>query len=433
MSKLAIFSKNAVETLEFFSRQLADTFERRGYEVFWLDFKMLGLGVWKLRQAVKGKEAVFITFNFIGYSGEEELWEPDGDRMTGFWEKEGIRCLNIIVDHPMYYYQQLRMASPDWQMQVFCIDRDHAAYMARFYPKVPCAFLPSAGNAPQPARDLPPMLSQPLGQWAMRPYPVVFIANYVPVANIEKQLDRLEPEYRAFYYEIIDAFVHHPEKELLSLIEEYIRREIPDVTEGGLCMAMHTMVAVDLWIRTYFREKAVRALAEGGVKVYLFGKDWERIPCQKPENLISNGHMANSLECVRAVGQGQIALNTMPWFKDGAHDRIFTAMLQGAVAFTDDSRYLREQFDDGDALVYYDLHNMDGMAQQVGQLLREPERLYAIACRGYAAAVKGHTWEQRAETLFRYFDKKSTVEESLDDIFKNIVGILPDTGKTLEE
>lgn len=29
--------------------------------------------------------------------------------------------------------------------------------------------------------------------------------------------------------------------------------------------------------------------------------------------------------------------------------------------------------------------------------------------------------------------EKPVVEESLDDIFKNLVGVLPDTGKTLEE
>lgn len=29
--------------------------------------------------------------------------------------------------------------------------------------------------------------------------------------------------------------------------------------------------------------------------------------------------------------------------------------------------------------------------------------------------------------------KKNAVKESLDDIFKNIVGVLPDTGKTLEK
>ena len=48
----------------------------------------------------------------------------------------------------------------------------------------------------------------------------------------------------------------------------------------------------------------------------------------------------------------RIALNVMPWFKDGAHDRVFTAMLQGTAALTDDSRYLREECRDGENICF---------------------------------------------------------------------------------
>ena len=34
---------------------------------------------------------------------------------------------------------------------------------------------------------------------------------------------------------------------------------------------------------------------------------------------------------------------------------------------------------------------------------------------------------------FQQKTEKPAVKESLDDIFKNIVGVLPDTGRTLEE
>lgn len=47
---------------------------------------------------------------------------------------------------------------------------------------------------------------------------------------------------------------------------------------------------------------------------------------------------------MQAMRDARIALNVMPWFKDGAHDRVFTAMLQGTAALTDDSRYLREEW-----------------------------------------------------------------------------------------
>ncbi len=399
MKPYIIFCEHAVETLEYFSKSLAASFEKWGFEIFWMDFDRLGLSAWKLRQQMQ--ESVLITFNFIGLSGEEELWELDDEGMPkiSIWEKMGIRCFNIIVDHPIYYYKILRYPLP--QMQAFCVDRDHTAYIKRFYPDIECAFLPLAGNTgtdPASAGGAPA-----LEQWQKRPYSLVFTANYVPAANIEKQLNCLEPEYRDFYYEIIEAFMQQPEKDLLTLCEYYIRREIPDVSEPDLCEAMSTMTAVDLWLRSYYREKTVRILAEAGIPVYLFGKDWEKISCKRPENLIL-GHRVESKDCIQAAAQAKISLNTMPWFKDGAHDRIFTAMLQGAVSLTDDSVYLREQFPDTDreALVYYSLEELEGLPDLVYGLLREPGRAYAAAMRGRAQARRFHTWEQRAETLRRY-------------------------------
>lgn len=408
MDKLIIFCEHAVETLTYFSRQLAQAFSGWGYEVFWLDFDMLALGAWKLKQAVKERDAVLITFNFIGLSWEEDLWEfdEDGHPDTCIWEQLGVKCLNIMVDHPIYYYKALQKTVPG--MQAFCIDRDHVAYMKRFYPQIPCEFLPSAGNLNLPGPEgqtgcLPG--SEPYTEWKMRPFPLVFTANYVPLENIEKQLNHLEPEYRDFYYEIIDAFVSHPGKDLLSLIEPYMRREIPDLTDGGLRDAMNTMQAVDLWIRTYFREKTVRILAESGLSLQIYGQDWERVSWTRPANLTFSGKAVNSIDCVRAMARSKIALNVMPWFKDGAHDRIFTAMLQGAVSLTDDSRYLRENFKDRDTLIFYRLDELEKLPIVVKELLKEPGQLYEIAVRAKALAGKFHTWSQRAEVIRLYFSE----------------------------
>lgn len=413
MKKRILFCKNAVETLTYFSRQLARQMEAWGYETFWMDVKMLGLSAWKLRQAVQdGKESILITFNFIGLSGEEGLWDFDaaGKPTISIWEKSGIRCLNIMVDHPIYYYKALRHPVPD--MHIFCVDRDHVSYMERFYPEIHSTFLPLAGNrlldgeikgvseAGRQEVQLPGALFE---QWMERPYPVVFTANYVPVSNIDRQLHGLEPEYRDFYYEIIDAFIQNPGQDLLSCIEAYLRREMPGLGDAEICEGMSNMPAVDLWIRTYFREKTVRVLVDGGIKVHIFGKDWDKVPCKRPENMILAGHTAGSADCVQAMAKGKIALNTMPWFKDGAHDRIFTAMLHGAAALTDDSAYLREQFQDMGTLVYYSLAELEGLPQQVAGLFENPQRLFEVSCRGKSVAERFHTWGRRAEILRGYF------------------------------
>lgn len=418
MNKIIVFCKHAVETLTYFSMQLADAFAAFGYEIFWIDLSMTGLSAWKLRQAVRQKKAVLITFNFIGLSGEADLWELDdlGEPAVSLFEQLDIPCFNIMVDHPVYYYQALQY--PVAHLRTFCIDRDHVAYMHRFYPDIFCEFLPLAGNClPDGDRFMQnPMVRYPkdsgltrqndfetsFEQWMQRPYPLVFTANYVPVSNIDKQIAAMEPEYRDFYYEIIEAFLHNPKQDLLSCIETYLRREIPDLTDAELCEGMRTMPAVDLWIRTYFREKTVRILAEGGISVHLSGKDWDQIRCACPQNLITTGRMVNSAACVQAMAQAKIALNTMPWFKDGAHDRIFTAMLAGTAALTDDSTYLRERFAHKDTIVYYDLNHLEELPELVADLLEHPKQLYEISCRGKEAAGKWHTWGKRAEELRRY-------------------------------
>lgn len=425
MRKRIIFCKNAVETLTYFSRQLARQMEAWGYEAFWMDVKMLGLSAWKLRQAARdGQESILITFNFIGLSGEEELWDLDatGNPTISIWEKLGVCCLNIMVDHPIYYYKALRHPVPG--MCVFCVDRDHVSYMRRFYPEISSTFLPLAGNCLLDGEILGMsgegtqeglLFGQRAGQsdirqegqlfeqWMERPYPVVFTANYVPVSNIDRQLHRMAPEYQDFYYEIIDAFIQNPRQDLLSCIESYLRREMPGLSDAEICEGMSNMPAVDLWIRTYFREKTVRMLVDGGIKVHIFGKDWDKVPCRHPENMVLSGHMAGSADCVQAMARGKVALNTMPWFKDGAHDRIFTAMLQGAAALTDGSAYLREQFQDMETLFYYSLEDLEGLPQQVAELSKNPQRLFEVSRRGKSVAERLHTWGCRAGILKGYF------------------------------
>ena len=90
----------------------------------------------------------------------------------------------------------------------------------------------------------------------------------------------------------------------------------------------------------------------------------------------------NSAACVQAMRDARIALNVMPWFKDGAHDRVFTAMLQGTVALTDDSRYLREECRDGENICFYSLRALEQLPDQVVSLLEDPVRMAELAERG---------------------------------------------------
>lgn len=385
-----IWIKNAVETLGYFSEQIASALEASGYDTYCIDYERLYESLEGVRRfAVRGETAL-LTFNFIGLGDEEIFREETG----GFlWEAYDMKYLNILVDHPFYYHARLVQVLP--RMTLFCVDREHVAYVKRFYPGIPVKFLPLAGNM----RRGETLLSGESGQMREALYDLVFTANYVPPAQLERQICLLDEEYRSFYRGILEDLILDPAQSVDAVMERHIRREIGDVSDRDLCAALGGMVLVDLYARTYFRGEVVRTLAEQGVRVDVFGAGWEMLSCGKPENIIRHGGQVTSAVCVEAVRNARLSLNLMPWFKDGAHDRIFTAMLQRTVCVTDDSRYLRGEFADGEGLVYFSLKEREHLPGLVKTLLHDAPELEEIAEKGFRKARAGHTWRERAAEL----------------------------------
>ena len=399
-----IFIKNAVETLGYFSEQIALELERNGYETCFIDYERMYESMDEMLHFLEREETALVTFNFIGLRGESVFQTESG---RSIWQEENLPILNILVDHPLYYHSCLKEAGE--RMRVFCVDREHVGYVRRFYPGVKVEFLPLAGNElfvsqkdgehgihRTHCEDVPePVLS---GQ---RTFDLVFAANYVSMEMLEEKVKALDDDYRIFYRRITEDLIADPAQSVDAVMERHIRNELGAVPEEQLCAAMSGMIWIDLFIRSYFREKVVQTLADAGIIVRVFGADWEKIHCKKPQNVRTSGGKVNSAACVQAMRDARIALNVMPWFKDGAHDRVFTAMLQGTAALTDDSRYLREECRDGENICFYSLRALEQLPDRVVSLLEDPVRMAELAERGYRMAEKRHRWKNRAGLLMQ--------------------------------
>ena len=396
-----IFIKNAVETLGYFSEQIALELERNGYETCLIDYERMYESMDEMLHFLEREETALVTFNFIGLRGEAVFQTESG---RSIWQEENLPILNILVDHPLYYHSCLKEAGE--RMRVFCVDREHVGYVRRFYPGVKVKFLPLAGNEllfshgdgehGTHRADVPEPV--PYGR---RTFDLVFAANYVSMEMLEEKVKALDEDYRIFYRWITEDLIADPTQSVDAVMERHIRDELGAVPEEQLCAAMSGMIWIDLFVRSYFREKVVQTLADAGIIVRVFGSDWEKIHCKKPQNVRTSGGKVNSAACVQAMRDARIALNVMPWFKDGAHDRVFTAMLQGTVALTDDSRYLREECRDGENICFYSLRALQQLPDQVVSLLEDPVRMAELAERGYRMAEKRHRWKNRAGLLMQ--------------------------------
>ncbi|MBO5246047.1 MAG: glycosyltransferase family 1 protein [Eubacterium sp.] len=431
MKKIILFEGD-IETQGYFSIQMKKELERLGHPVYLYDLK----SPWKSSMEMlafieKGNTAV-LSFNFHGMCMEPQFVDEEG---TYIWDALGIPCYNILADHPYYYYQRLAEAPKNYIQ--LSIDLGHEVFMKRFFPEVKLGpFLPLAGTELAeilrtsekdgiPCELLPERVDsrRPMTE---REIDVIFTGNYADPARFEKYITRLGDEYTQFYYEMIHDLLEHPQQRVEDVVERYLRREIPDVTEAQLKETMQNITFIDLYIRYYARGQVVRALVDAGVKVHVFGDKWDELVCKHPENLI-NGDSLYSEECLYQIQNSKISLNVLPWFRRGPHDRIFNTMLNGAVCLTDSNPYLDEMLvGEGDGAflpaekrdeaslpaeltdavncIKYSLTNPEQMAEHVIRLLADTEKLQKIADAGYKLAQE-HTWAARMREFSKWLAK----------------------------
>lgn len=385
IQKLVLFT-HGIETLWYFSLQLGKAFEKLGYEVFYFDQCHTYDSLSRLIDFCEPGVTAAVSFNFDGCSGEDYMVDVHG---INFFEAREIPFINIVVDHPFYYHKFLPFLPADYTQ--VSIDREHMAYLHRFFPAIKRGpFMPLAGTSLWTEETLP--------GWEERTTEVVFTGNYTPPDRFERDITRIDDEYTAFYHGIIDDFIAHPHMDMTQGITKHLWEEVEDITEEGIREIMPNMIMIDLYVRHYFRGEVVKQLADAGVRVTCFGAGWDQLPCRHPENIICGG-LVDSAACLLELSRARISLNVMPWFKDGAHDRVFNSMLNGAVCFSDPSRYLQEELEDGRDVIFYGLDDLGQLAERVRTLLRDREQWERIHRHAYRTAEKRHTWADRAYRL----------------------------------
>lgn len=391
MKKLLFFTGD-IETQGYFSLQIAEAMKALGHETFIYDLSKPWESTEKFFRFFEKGNTALINFNFHGMSGEPYFLDENDTLM---WEALDIPSYNIVVDHPMYYHHFLDKVPTNYHH--ISIDKNHEAYVRRFFPEIENGpFLPLAGTKLYPRKSNVPIVC--------RKYDVTMVGNYCVPFTFDKYITRIDDEYTAFYHGMIDDLLTHPEKTVEEVAEAHLLTELAEVPEEELKKAMAALTFIDLYVRYSFRGRAVQELADAGIKVHVFGDGWERLECRHPENLIMMNGL-NSEGCLKKLCQTKISLNVMPWFKNGAHDRIFNSMLNGAVCLTDSSIYLDEILHDGRDCRLYSLAEMECLPEIAEELLSDPDRMQEIADGGCELAQAGHTWAHRAETLHNLIEE----------------------------
>lgn len=409
MRKHMIMFKGGVETQEYFSIQLAKTFEKEGFIIYWFDLITCAYSYEMLKryyERYSGDEFVAFTFNFNGIAGEEGLY-PEAADTECFWDANNIQVFNMVVDHPLYYHKYLEIR-PKRYIQI-SIDKNHIKYMRRFFPKInegindDDVFIPLGGTGINVDNEI--IANKKYFAIQERPIDVIFTGNYTPPERFDRYLADMDKYSAAYYKELVEETIKAPCSLFEELNENKLKKELSEeVADNELKLMQPNLMYVDLSVRFHFRARVIAALADRGIKVHTFGAGWDLLKCRHPENIIQAGSV-DSRCCLDKIFQSKISVNVMPWFKNGAHDRIFNSMLNGAVCVSDDSLYLRQIFEDNVDICFYSLENVDEVAEKVSMLLGDTDKMQSMADKAYEKCISSHTWDVRAGQILNLIKK----------------------------
>lgn len=151
-----------------------------------------------------------------------------------------------------------------------------------------------------------------------------------------------------------------------------------------------------LYIKSWRRHKMVQSLVEAGFKVHVFGSGWEKVSFV--DELINHGGVSYG-EMLDVISKTKVLVQDQALFNNGAHDRVFTSMLNGAVVVSEYSSYLDEIFEDKRDLFMFDWQHTKEQMEIIHKLLEDEPYRQSIAMSAYGKAVKEHKWENRAERI----------------------------------
>ena len=155
------------------------------------------------------------------------------------------------------------------------------------------------------------------------------------------------------------------------------------------------------YVKSWRRQHLIESLAMEGVEIDLFGSGWEPDDFQGKVNIHGVVPYADMLD---VITKAKVVVNDEACFNHGAHDWVFTSMLNGAVVVSEYSAYLAEEFVDGQDLFLFDWQNIREQLNVIPRLLNDDSYWEKVAARAYKKASDKHTWRHRAMRLLEAAD-----------------------------
>jgi|GEM_PF-337451 hypothetical protein len=303
----------------------------------------------------------------------------------------GFPTLGFLVDAPFYQKPRVEGAQED-NIYIGCVDHDHVSYINRYYQRIKhVGFLPHFSFE---AENLIPYEERTINLY----YP----GSYVDPGDYTNNLNDLPKVFADIAMEIFHKLLNDSKLTLDVALENYLKSVNFECSPEEFVEIIDQIHFVDHMIRDWRRDLIVRSILDGGIEVTVCGKGWSKLKEHYPNLNIIGDQGIDIDENVKIIANSKILFNTFPNFKNGTHERIFTAMRNGCVCLTDSNIYTQEHFTENENIVYYDLMKPERLKDIINDILNNPEKAKIIAENGRQKAITEYSEKATAKHVLKF-------------------------------
>lgn len=289
---------------------------------------------------------------------------------------------NFLLDAPICFSSHLGYKAEDFT--ILTHDINYKNFLEKHYK--------------QQAKILPPggMISENPVNINERKYELTFLGSYGDYRKILPELEGLSVEDKTVGTALFEKLKLEPELTLEAGFDKVIKERGLVMDEDTYLVKLHRVRKVLYAASYYFREKAIKAILESGLRLTVFGESFKNSPFVNYKNL----NICEEVPAERSLevyGNSKISLNFMTWHKAGLTERMANIMLAGAVLLTDYTDGFSEGA--GEDFVDFKLSAIDSLPEKIKELLKDESLLNKIALNGRKRALSSMTWDKRAEEL----------------------------------
>ncbi|MCC7485040.1 MAG: glycosyltransferase family 1 protein [Burkholderiales bacterium] len=361
----------AYDLADAFVEDLAAGFAALGREVVFVDLTdRAGRGA-RLQEELSRPFECIVSINAIGSRPADA---PPG---THFYDSLAAPYVAVLIDHPACHLGRLTIGN----MIVTSYDRSHVAFLERYFGGARrVAFLPHGGSVAAGA-----------GAPGERPIDLLFPGTY---SDPDAAFDALRHAGPPGVFDVLDYVVERLLAADCEPLEEALAAVLAD--EGrqdewrGLCPLMPV---VESFVKAHKRREILERLDRAGIAVDILGNGWPAERFRRHRVLPARPYR----EALRLMREAKLVLN-MGFVPDGSHERVFSALLNGALPAADHNPYLDELFGDGRDILLFRWTRLDELPGRLAAALGDRDRLRRHAERAPALAAD-HTWAARAAAI----------------------------------